>query len=242
MRSPSRVGRGFTLVELIIVALMVSVLIALLAPALSKVVYSAKRTGSVANLRTHVAAVTAYCGEHREAFPYLTDPRATYSVLRCGGEARAVEFFHIGFHWHFALAEAYYNGACNSPSFWPPRTRPAYATYYYYSATCIARPEFWNPRTRVGPEQWAATRQSDVLFPSKKGVFWNRAAVPGITPEYPSGLPEAGFLDGSATIRPLPDFLAPYRNGEGPFPGSYFSGYGLPVLHTIDGLRGRDVR
>lgn len=233
---------GFTLPEVIVAVLIVGLLAVLVSAELSGARQAARRAGSIANLRTHAAAISAYTGDYAEVFPYLTDPRATYSVLRCGDQARRVEYFAVAFHWHFGLADGYYGGDCDSPAFWPPGMRRSYTTPYYYSANFISGPEFWDPATRAGPEQWRPIRQGDVLFPASKGILWNRAAYPGLAPDYPAGLPEAAFTDGSAACRPARDFLPPYRNGEGLYPGTYFTGYGLPVLHTLNGVRGRDVR
>ncbi|GJQ29851.1 MAG: hypothetical protein HBSAPP03_17350 [Phycisphaerae bacterium] len=233
--------RAFTLLEVLIVAAMIGILMALLSPTLARVKHASRRAASLVNIRTHATAITMYCGDFREVFPFLTDPDATYSVLRCGERAQQAEYFWLSFLWHLGLADRYYEGVCDSPVFWPPGIRSSAATSYLYSPTSFAAPEYWNPLTRIGPSQWRAVRQAEVLFPSRKGILWNRAASPGLTLEYPIGLPEAGFIDGSAGVYESVRFLTPYQNGEGSFPGSYFSGYGLPVLHTIDGVRGRDL-
>lgn len=50
-----------------------------------------------------------------------------------------------------------------------------------------------------------------------------------------------GFVDGSARAVAQSELLPGYRTGEYPF-GSGSSMLGFPVIHTIDGVRGRDVK
>lgn len=241
MKRPRTFMRGVTLVETVLVVLIVAIVAALALPSLARARFGVRRAVSIANLRSHTGVVSAYLNDSSDVYPYLTDPQATYSVLRCGDQAVDLVYFELTFLWNIGLGEAYYGGSCQSPSFNPPGFPPLPGSLYYFSSSFLASPEFWNQSTRTGPDQWRAVRASEVLFPSSKGVFWNRAAFPGVSiANYRTDLAEAAMADGSALAAPPSTFLPGYRNGEGPYPGAHQSGYGLPVLHTVDGVRGRD--
>jgi len=233
--------RGYTLVEVLLVVLLVGILVGLTAPALSRAKFSARRAASLSNLQSHVRVFASYLNDSRDVYPYLTDPSATFSVLRCGDLAVPVVYFEAAAFWNIGVADAYYNGDCHSAAFNPPGLPGLPGTLYYYSSSFLSAPEFWNPQTRIGPAQWRAVRAGEVIFPSLKGVLWNRAAFPGVSVgTYRTDLAEAAMVDGSALAASPSTFLPGYRNGEGPYPGTHQSGYGLPVLHTVDGVRGRD--
>jgi len=228
-----RQGPGFTLVELLISIAIVGVLIAMLLPHLGGFKAQVHATGSLANLRTHGAVTQTYTGDYQDVF-FHTDPTATYTVLRCGDIVQTALYFEAFNKWNIALAPGYYNGDSGSRVFARPDQRHrVLVSEYWYSSSLLASAPFWNPLTRTGPDQWQGTRLTDVAFPSKKSVHF---AVKTL-----SGPVETGFADGSASlVRPI-DLMGYYFKGEGDWPGTYF-GSGLPFLHTIDGVRGRDIR
>lgn len=236
--------RGFSVIELVLVVLLVAVLVSLLIPALGRTRLQARITKSQANAASHAKILTQYTADYRDLFPYFTDPNATKSVVRPSGRDIAVpgEYFDAFALWHIALADQYYAGLPSSPVFLDP-VDPA-ALLYYYPCCFIARPEYWDPRQRLnGNVQWRPTRAADVLYPSQKslisgdffdtnGLAASRSSFVGFPPSTDRIV--LGAVDGHAA--------AFRRDALGPL--SPFESVGRPVLqsrlHTLLGTRGRD--
>src|SRR4051794_33672760 len=76
-RSP---GRGFTLVELLVVIGIVAVLIAILLPALSKAQSQSRTVACLSNLRQLDASLIMYVNDNKgHVFPYFDDPDTFYA-------------------------------------------------------------------------------------------------------------------------------------------------------------------
>ncbi len=240
-------GAGFTLLETLIVIAIVGLLVALLAPSLRSARLAARSSASLSNLRTHAQQITAYTSDFRDWAPYFLDPFAGWSDVRNpdNGYSATVPFFGASFTWNIALASGYYHGDNFQWSFQSPLSKgqPDGQTDYYYSCTFVARPAFWNDLTRVGPFQRGATRWTEVQFPDRKVLLWDSAG--GYTPESLAliGHDRTACVDGSAARRPSTVFSGTAAaGGDGPWPGA-MHGTGYPIgMHTIDGVRGRDIR
>jgi len=232
-------GRGgFTLIEVLLSILIVFVLMALVIPSTKSVGALGRQSVSLGNLRSHVQVFDMYQGQYKDYFPYYTDPRASYSVIRAGADVvQVIDYFEMATHWNIALADEFYEGNPRHRSFFPPGETNGVWTSYYYASVCLADPLYWNPLTRTGPDQWRATRGAEVLFPSSKGLLHINGS--NFTNTRVKDVDEVGFIDGSAMALQQRQLSPPYFNGEGFWPGTRF-GHGFRVLHTIDGVRGRD--
>lgn len=247
-------SRGFTIIELLVTIALVAVLISLVSPTLDGSRRFAKRAISVSNARQHAGVFSVYANEFDDQFPYFVY-RDAQAVVRCGGQTLTIEHWESYASWNHALAEMYYDGNCRHPSFYPPdyprglSDAPVAAgpTPYWYGCSFIARPAYWNQRTRRGPSQWGATRQSSILFPTKKGLLF--AYYPalldmrlGVGNMSKVAIPTA-FVDAHAETLTLSDILFGYPYGDGRFGGgSHHLSHAPQGLHTIDGGRGMDVR
>lgn len=74
-------NKGFTLVELIIVLLILGVLAAIVVPKISNYVDDAKSVGTYAQLKNIRSAFELYRTQHNNNYPSLADLQANWSVL-----------------------------------------------------------------------------------------------------------------------------------------------------------------
>jgi prepilin-type N-terminal cleavage/methylation domain-containing protein len=240
--------RGFTLTELILVIALVAVLVALVSPSLSRVHLGAREAGTLSNLRQHAGVFASYGSEFADMFPYVTDPRATYSVVRCpsAGVSTTSRYFGAGTYWWLALSDGYYNGNWRSPAFGSPlNPRSRTAPSYVMACSLIASPEYYNPATRTAPpEQLRPVRNGEVLFPHAKGILVDGSLF---SPQALNGGREtnpfyAAFADGHARRHNASDLLPQMQTGDGPYPdhGADFP-WITAATHTLNGVRGRDV-
>lgn len=236
-----RCGRaGFTLVETALVIVLIGLLVSMLLPALSRAREAAYGLDAIADLRSHGQVLSAYSVDYDDAWPFLTDPEASYTVFRHPrAEAAYMLFFKVTQFWHWPLLGSYLpeDGvdmffAANDRG----DRRSGVVSSYMYASTMYSRPDFWNAATRTGPSQWRPARVSETRFPSKKGAMYNVQLL---------GQPHSmrvqlGLCDGSAATVPWDSVSRGYPKGEGMWHGS-FNTFGVRILHTIDGVRGRDV-
>lgn len=248
---------GFSLVEALLCVAIVAILLALATPLLGGVRDAARRMASQSNLRQHGSVFIAYTSDYGEQFPYFTDPKATVTVLRHSGMEVAIPYFGVHAFWNFALADYGYDGQLMHPAMSAPGEQAgAVMESYHYACTTVASPEFWNATTRTGPEQWKPTRISAALFPAAKGLLIDHSERNAMNARYAHLDPEHDvipkgpfgslrtptvFIDGHVKSVRADGFLPSYPRGDGSWPGSFPHNGPDPVLHTIDGIRGRDV-
>jgi len=235
-------------VEVLLVIAIIAILISLVLPSFASLRAKAQNLKSTANLRTHAQVVTAYTVDGQDVFPYLTDPRATLTVLRGGGETIAVPYFTLFATWNVGLADEYYGGNARHDSLTTPwGAKPWPYTPYFYGDVFISRPAFWAYETRLADgSQLSATRATEVAFPSQKGLVYEMGWHANMTPSRDLGESNVRFsvVDGSASEFQPSDLHSPYKCGsqlpaQQPATGW---GYVLPVMATFGGVLGRDVK
>jgi hypothetical protein len=204
----------------------------------------------MADLRSHAAIFSQYGTDFKGYFPYFTNPNASYSVVRCESAGVAVPAIYFEAHWlwNIALTDGYYSGNILSSSFFPPpplggsRRDRGLGSGYFYGCAFVADPTYWDRTTRLsGTSQLRATGLHEVLFPSKKALHVNYVrylAFRGIQGSGSQGI-QAGFVDGHA-VSSSP--AIEQRAGCGGDRNFAVHRISLPpMVHTSDGVRGRDT-
>lgn len=243
---PQRLARarfGFTLLELLVVVAVLALLIVIGGVALRGSAESTVSAANLARLRQHSAIIQLYSLDYNQRFPLIMRPGQPWEFVRFGRFTIRTDYFGAFFAWQYALAPRYYDDDPHSAVFRRvssvgDRDARAGQTDFWYSNSFLADPRFWARETRTGPEQWRATRQEEVRFPSAKVLFYTD--IPGQTwsPDIQRPL---GFCDGSARVVHASQMRPAYRNANGNWPGSTLMGRGIPGMHTVDGVHGRDI-
>ncbi len=231
--------RGFSLIEVVIVILIVAVMVSFLLPALSGTIGAADEAVSVSRVRQNAAMVGMYTADHGGIHPSFTDPQADYSVLRSDAGDVAVRYFDATVFWNFAMIPGGYAESVLDEVFRAPDQMISIVTDYRYAACFIAAPEFWAAETRTGPTQWRATRSSQVVYPSAKGMIRRLVYSEVSESEIVGDELDVGYADGHAERTGQSELRPGYPHGEGEWIGSTRV-VGSPVHHTIGGVRGRD--
>lgn len=237
-----REHRGFTLIETLAVIAILGVLLSLSMPSLARVRNQARGAATASNLRSHGAVFVTYTTDYKDLFPVLTDPRASYSIIRCesAGVALRSLYFDAFNRWNVALADQYYAGAYRSRSFqsgWDP-PGPWGLSGLHLACSFSADPAYFDLTTRLlPPAQLRPVRATEVLFPSHKSVL--TAYAPWVRFRRVFG----GMVDGRAAEFLDRDLLGDVRSGDGAYPQYTIHWPAFtPMTHTVHGVRGRDVR
>lgn len=237
---------GFTLIETLLSISLITILIALCVPSLTKFRDVAGHSRSIQTSGAFAKGFAAYTLDFRDSMPYFTDPKATYSVVYHDGVGMQIEYFGTYYTWHIALGERSFGSLPTSTVYYAPQEQPRYGfgpTSFWYSASFLADPAFWKMETRIGPEQWRSTRHAEVVFPSSKAVIldgfhWFKDKFRD--PENKRKVTIMGFIDASAELLDPVEVIRGYPHGTGPWHGNAMLTYPAPGMVTIDGVRGRD--
>ncbi len=258
--SPSGRTRAFTLIELLVSIAIVAILIALLFPSLAEARRAGLRTKTLANLRTHGLVLGIYALDWRGAYPLLLDPRKSpptdYVVEQSDGTLiDVINYFFISQMWYFMLADSYYGVPKSSRIFldaesiaYPvPAAVPVGSIgpwAFDMSCSLLATPRFWDLSTRTGQDQYGPTFDFQVLTPAKKSIVLSTYEF-GVSYAYrrsgPIWVPMV-LADGHASRESRTNLLPGVTSGEGSSPGYYHWFDAYAGLHTVHGVRGRDIR
>lgn len=247
-------ARGFTILEVLVVVVIVGTLLAFLLPTLASTRAAARSSLSLSNLRQHAIAFTGYATDARGAFPYFSDAASGETVFTRGGETARYPYFLAYENWHFVLADGLYGLSPSAEIFFPPtfRKEPSegvpWQTPYYWPCKFIAEPGYWNPATRrEGRSQLRGNQIASLAFPDSNIMFiswWPlETRFVNVQSRGRSLATETCFGDGSASLVLLSDIGDGYPSGDGnAVPVVLHSNEWPPGLHTIGGISGRDIR
>lgn len=237
---------GFTLIETLLVIALIGILIGLTLPYLAGARDKAREVSALSLIRGHGQILQMYSADYAGFFPVIGHPDRP-TTIRVGDREIELKYWHAEIQWVFALADQYYDGRIGHPSLFPPGYQGG-GSPFRYTESYLAVPDFWAPETRTGRQQWRAVPAALTAYPSAKGLLTSWAGqvpVPGrlATYSFPDEmLQETAFADGSARTIVRRDFLPWMRSGEGHYPGRQTQPLGWPVLHTMHGALGRDIR
>lgn len=237
--------RAFTLTELVVVLGVVALLAAILLPALASVQRAAGRSASGSNLRNISAMIEQYAAGNNLAYPFPDESRSY--PLGCRGVTIQFGHWSAAINWPMIVGATIsweqYFGVMHSPGGARSINQSdcGHPTSYEYSHSFIARPELWSDPTPTLGAMLRPTRTSEVRFPSRKVLMWDREAffrrqpIERVGPDLAEPVPML-FADGhvesqapSLASRPVEN---PYQRG---------TDRGNQRLHnTRDGVLGWD--
>jgi type II secretory pathway pseudopilin PulG len=244
------IRRGITIAELLVTIGVIGLVLAIALPVFTFARHGARQSVTLSNLRQHAAVFASYSGDHDGLNPRFVSGHGPATAFDFRGLTVPIKYFEQHRYWNFALVDAYYGGGPPNAEHFAPPGYPAgiagadgwTATPYFYSCTFVARPEYWSPFTRTGVDQWAATRLSEVRFPSSKAMIIS--SYPHVLERPDPKPPEAAFADGSVSILLVGGGTSgAYDSGDGYqwfIQGAYHLTPSLPGMHTIGGVHGRD--
>lgn len=228
---------GFSIVELLVVAAIIALLLAITLPLLSMVGGRAKTGQTLARLRDHAAAIAADAGDRDNLLPWPGP--ATDGLVRAPDDS-SYPYFQFCYRWTADLrARGALPGDSTACLDSPYAAEPTGLSYLLPCAV-FTLPEFWNASTREGPHQWRPVRLDDVRTASAKCIVVDNAAWAASIDHPDRTIPgfHAAYADGSAEA--LPAALPGHPTGDGPFAGTLHLNDVGRGLHTVDGIRGRD--
>ena len=244
---------AFSLIELLVAIAVVALLLGLVLLALRESRAAGQSTVSLSNLRQQGQAFVAYAADYDDQWPCFTSPGFFNNVIESPWAVlRGQRYFDAHRTWHIALGGEYFDAPHNADVFIPPGVDrdeaqiPSMYTPYLYSCAFIADPRFWSATSRQGPDQWRATRASEVLYPADKGLIFASWPYEGLLAQGNAGSIhfEAAFVDVSARRVRRNQILPGYRGGEGyrwRHSGAVHTSAYPHLMHTVDGARGRDM-
>jgi len=250
-REARLIGRGFTLVELLVALVVIAVLIGLALSLLAGARGQARLTDVLSTLRQIGAATTSYTTDFDGAFPYLGVPGQPEEGLFIDGarlqtsayQPDGPAYFMQTMYYANLLVPTWFasrNALEGDSGVWlKSKNDVHFITPYRMTATAFAAPEYW-----VGEEPpeslslFRPVRTGEARFPSNKGLILHQLSG-AFNPSGRSPAPDAylaAAVDGSAATHPMPSEEELEAN-------SVDRPYGAPPLvtmTTVGGMAGRD--
>lgn len=218
---PGVVGRAFTLIELLMILGVVSILLALILPALGSSWDLAQRTRDLGQLRSNVTLIGNYTNDYRDIYPIAFEgagPSAT--------------------QWHVALLDG---GYISSEVEADPIGKSRYDNVRFWMSKCMVfSPRLMLPGATipVDDQMSVAVKVHQVTYPSAKGLMYQWSSdAPLHGRNYfccvMNWKAPVGFADGSGEFGSYLD----YNAGTRPV---IVDTIGIPVFTTWGGYLARD--
>jgi prepilin-type N-terminal cleavage/methylation domain-containing protein len=240
---PAKHNRGFSLIELLISIVIIGVLIALLAPALSSFREASRRAVLLSNLSSSVSVLQTYAHDQRDAFPCVGLPLTSYPYSAAGRQATLDRYFGMSYDWSLFIADGYLSGQILPAAVLDPR-----GGRLELSCTALAQPNYFDPYLWTGQAQLKGQRFADVTIPAKKTLVGTSnfgSVQPNVVvdPRAAGMSHPIGFVDGHAAEVLAADWLPGFNVGCSQLPAvGVHSVEWWPGAHTNQGIRGRDIR
>ena len=264
----TRVGRAFSLIELLVAMGVVSILSGILLPALTGVRESARRVVCARQLAGHMQVMAVYAGDFDDFWPYAwREDRTAPDLPNIGKPPVGYSDWYgaVAGLWHLPVLDAYDENPfheslfCPSDRDWkrrrdavsarlgvPPRRLRA-TLLYTMSMAMFLDPRALDPeRPAYKPRYYIGQRQSDVVYPTMKAALFE--GLPFHDPRY---LGDGIVLFPNAVNVAASDGSVVYRSTVDMIPGIVFDELVLPgreelareadkLDFTPHGVRGRD--
>lgn len=177
---------GFTIIETLVVLAVLSVLLAVLLPAVKGVRNSGRRVEAVGAMRQSLTALSLYTMSHDLYYPFFAEPGLPAEPLHIGrtviDTSASVHFSRHSTWWPSAIMPflTAIPSLDGQPTFFPDTTlippdgRPpdVYSSgRFRMSHTAFASPEFWTDSGPFPHRLMVGVRVSQVRHPPRKGII-----------------------------------------------------------------------
>lgn len=215
------VARAFTLVELLMILGVISILLALVLPAIGSSWDLAQRTRDLGHLRNNVTLIGAYTNDHNNIYPIGFET----------AEGSAI-------YWHSAMIRGGYLASQMEAD---PVGKSRYDYVRFWMSQCMTfTPRLMLPGATIPVEDQKsfAVRTDQVTYPASKGLMFQMTSDTPLTAENKfccvmDWKAPVGFADGSGELGSYLD----YNAGERPV---MVDTIGIPVFTTWGGFLARD--
>lgn len=236
--------KGFTLLELLVVVAVVSVLLGILLPALSKARLSAEHTASLASLRDIGQTVEAYLGFSKGLYPFKGPDSSKPYVILSQAEGGPLALSTPGENWSLRYL---WFAALRPVASWPEHYRVwqgntssadpgEFEVAYEYAAGFFARPEVWTQGPPMTPEEaFKPVNAAEVSAPSRKVMFFESKRLRPVWDDSLGRRRAVLTADGAAFFQYDAQALPPFQNRVDQRPP-------LVYRDTASGVRGYDLR
>lgn len=239
MKQISKRYPGFSIVELLVSIGLVGVLVTILLPALGGAMQLARRTGSLANLRSLGQLVQHYNDANADAYPW-----GYAGTNNCGVQVHFFPIWQMATQWplimHGVTGSESTEAVTLAPGAYRDANGCAEPPSYAYSQTFLADPATWNGSGVADDFQLRAVGVSEVVFPSGKVLMWDwelpylNRPPRTLGPDLDEPTPML-FADGHGSGRSPSSANAPSVN-----PFSDADAPAARLHNTTHGVRGRD--
>jgi len=235
-------SRGVTLVELLVVISIIAVLLGITLVTLAGAKGKADLLATLANQRGADGVLSSYLMDYNGAYPYWGEVGTNYAPFDWDGAVQIEYHWDQPRYWGLYLHALGYDGWA---SLWPdahassyeeirdsdcPGCGIGYLSSHMLTNTVYADPIFWHEETPYSKQYFRGLRESDLAFPSAKGILILRGGA------FDGGriMEIVHFGDGHGSVLGQDELKPGVIRG-----GVDYSGF--PVYTTVDGVQGRDI-